>query len=227
MVYLCFWNQKLKIMEEKMETMLKNQFENIKDGKIKDFQKECEKIAQLLFSKYCINCNGTEYYFAEIEFYYWKFDWKEKEWTKVTYARNSKAGDLFFHLSGIDICFESNCMEDKPKFGGILIRAVMNENNKITAGPLNCKDEILNECQGKEMPMLKLIKKRERNPIVKQTNRLLGKNDMQKNIDENENLCFYDSNISIEDWNPYKEKFDKKKGSIISRKGCYNTDRFK
>ena len=75
--------------------------------------------------------------------------------------------------------------------------------------------------------MLKLIKKRERNPIVKQTNRLLGKNDMQKKIDENENLCFYDSNISIEDWNPYKEKFDKKKGSIISRKGCYNTDRFK
>ena len=214
-------------MEENLKTLLTNPFENIKDGNIKDFQKECEKIAKTLFTKYCINCNGTEYYFAEIEFYYWEYAWKEEEWTKVTYPRNKIAGDLFFHLSGIDICFESNYTGKNPKFGGILVRAIKNEDNKITAGPLRCKDEILN-CQGEKMPKLKeIVKRQEMNPFVKSTYRLLGEADMQKNIDKNESLCFYDSNISIEDWNPNKETFDKKKGIVISRKGCYKTDRFK
>mgnify|MGYP003292429639 CR=1 FL=1 len=50
------------------------------DGLTKDeFQKTCSDIAKDLFCNYCINCNGREYYFAEMEFYYWeKKKWNEK-----------------------------------------------------------------------------------------------------------------------------------------------------
>lgn len=197
------------------------------DGLTKEkFQDKCFDIANTLFSDYCINCNGKEFYFAEIEFYYWeKRKWNEK-WNRVTYPRDGyKAGTLFFHLSGFDICFESYYGE--AKFGGILVRCIMDENNEVIAGPLNCKDIILNSCGIGNMPLLKRMeKKRKWIPEVKPTNRLLGKEDLNNNIDGSLNLCFYDSKISIDDWNPKKKRFDKDKGCEIERKGTYNVDRF-
>lgn len=187
-----------------------------------------EKIAEELFCNYCINCNGKEYYFAEIEFYY--YDSKQYlqnneqyKWQRVTYARKNKAKDLFYHLSGVDICFESSYKDKKAKFGGILIRAIKeakDDNSIVIAGPLNCKDELLNACQNGEMPKLaEVTKKRHLTPTP--TYRALGKDDIDP---ENDRLCFFDSQIS--DWNPIKDKFNTKKGKSEPRKGNYKTDRF-
>lgn len=196
------------------------------DGLTKDkFQYKCFDIAKDLFENYCINCNGKEYYFVEIEFYYWeKNKWNEK-WNRVTYPRNGyKAGALFFHLSGFDICFESSY--EKAMFGGILIRSIMNENKEIFAGPLNCKDIILNSCGIENMPILMDIKQeRKWSPDVRQTHRLLGKEDMNNNIDGNLNLCFFDKK-TFDNWSQQKKSFDKNKGCEIEKKGTYNVDRF-
>lgn len=209
---------------KKLIEKLKNPFDGLTKEK---FQDECFDIANTLFSDYCINCNGKEFYFAEIEFYYWdKDNWNEK-WNRITYSRDGyKAGTLFFHISGFDICFES--YYDNAKFGGILIRTIINDNNEIYAGPLNCKDIILNSCGIGNMPLLKRMGgKRKWIPNVKPTNRLLGKEDMKNNIDGNLNLCFYDSNIPINNWNLEKKRYDKAKGCVIERKGTYKVDRFK
>ena len=193
--------------------------------KKESLQNECTKIAESLFCNYCINCNGTEYYFAEIEFYYWQKNVWDEKWNRVTYPRNCNAGDLFYHLSVIDICFHSSYEE--AKFGGILIRAIMDENNIVTTGPLTCKDLLLNTCQGQKMPIFKKANKpREWTPQVSPTKRLLGKTDMKNKIDKDLELCFYDSNITSEEWNPMRKWYDKRKGSEKEKKGTYRTDRF-
>lgn len=207
---------------EKLIEKLKNPFGGLtEDG----FESTCFKIAEELFRDYCINCDGTEYYFAEIEFYYWnKGKWDEK-WNRVTYPRDGyEAGTLFYHLSGFDICFDSSYK--KERFGGILVRSVMNENNEVIAGPLTCKDKILNTCGKRNMPLLeKITKKRDWQPQVRPTNRMLGKEDMKNKIDKGFNLCFYDS--KIDNWNPKKKRFDKSKGCEFESKSSYNIDRFK
>lgn len=214
---------------EEIEKLLTNPFNEVKENDLKGFQDKCKDIAEDLFCNYCIKCNGKEYYFAEIEFYYYDSNLylKNKEqfkWQEVTYARNGyKAKDLFYHLSGIDICFESSYNEQGARFGGILIRAIKevnDENSTIIAGPLNCKDEILNACKGGKMPSLrKVSKKRKLSP--KPTYRALGKNDIDI---ENDRLCFFDS--QIRDWNPMKDKYETKRGIIVPKKGSYKTDRF-
>ncbi|MBO4463014.1 MAG: hypothetical protein J5797_02325 [Prevotella sp.] len=207
-------------MEEKYH-FLKNPFDKLSKGDENEFQKKCAKIAKELFGSYCINCNDKEYYFAEIEFYYYEKDrWRDK-WNEVTYARkNYKAGDLFYHLSGIDICFDSHYDTKTAKFGGVLIRAIRDEEGKVIAGPLTCKDEILNACKCGKMPRLSRASKT-LNIDVKSTYRALGEKDIDK---ENDRLCLYDSRIN--DWNPPKNRYNTRKGEIESRKGTYKTDRF-
>lgn len=207
---------------EKLIEKLKEPFDGLtEDG----FESTCFKIAKELFRDYCISCDGTEYYFAEIEFYYWSKDKWDEKWNRVTYPRDGyEAGTLFYHLSGFDICFDSSY--EKERFGGILVRSVMNENNEVIAGPLTCKDKILNTCGKRNMPLLeKITKKRDWQPQVKPTNRMLGKEDMKNKIDKGFNLCFYDSKIY--NWNPKKKRFDKSKGCEFESKGSYNIDRFK
>lgn len=207
---------------DKLKKIMKDPF----DGLTKeDVQDKCFEIAKTLFSNYCINCNGTKYYFMEIEFYYYEKGLWDDAWNVVTYARNGyAAGDFFYHLSGIDICFESSYNNDKAKFGGVLIRAIKDVNNKIIAGPLKCKDEILNACKGIKMPMLAPVSIK-REIITKATYRALGKDAIEKKIDMPYNLCFFDANKD-NDWNPYTDKFNNKKGIINSMKGTYKTDRF-
>ena len=207
---------------KELEEMLTNPFDGLTE---KQFQEQCDKIAEELFCRHCINCNGKEYYFAEIEFYYWNKRKKKKKWNRVTYPRDGyEAGTLFYHLSGFDICFDSSYK--KEKFGGILVRSVMDENNEVIVGPLTCKDMILNSCGKRNMPSLeKITKKKDWKPQVKSTNRMLGKEDMKNKIDKDLNLCFYNS--KIDNWNPKKKRFDKRKGCEIESKGFYNIDRFK
>jgi hypothetical protein len=207
---------------EELNKILTNPFDGLTT---KALQNKCREIAESLFCNYCINCNGTEYYFAEVEFYYWQKDKWDEKWNRITYPRNSEAGKLFFHLSGIDICFNSDYNE--AKFGGILIRAIMDENNIVTAGPLTCKDLLLNSCHGQKMPKLqKSNKSREWTPQVLQTKRMLGKTDMNNKIDKDLELCFYDSSISIEEWNAKRKWYDKHEGCEKDKIGTYRTDRF-
>ena len=59
-------------------------------------------------------------------------DKNQYKWQEVTYPRNDyQGGQLFYHLSGIDICFDSHYKNNEAKFGGILIRAIKDEKGSI------------------------------------------------------------------------------------------------
>lgn len=191
-------------------------------------QSSFKKIAENLFNNFCIQCGKKEYYFAEVEFYYYDkekylIDKEKNKWNTVTYPRTGySAGDFFFHLSGFDICFNSHYDEKDAKFGGILVRSIKDNAGVVTAGPLICKDLILNSCNN-EMPKLKPYHSEiEIKPVP--TIRSLGKVDMNNRIDGILNLCFYDG--SIKDWKPAKQRFDTKTGEIVKAYSPYKTDRF-
>ncbi len=213
-------------MEKEFE-FLKNPFDGLSN--YESFEVNCGEIAQELFNNYGIECDNKIFRFAEIEFYYYD---REKylgdpdlfKWQEVTYPRKGyDAGQLFYHLSGIDICFDSQYNEDSGKFGGILIRALKDEKG-IIAGPLNCKDEILNACKNGKMPKLVLADVSEKQNIeLAQTYRSLGKTGTDK---EHDRLCFYDGSFKKGDWNPQKDRFDTNTGQIEPKKGSYDTSRF-
>lgn len=203
---------------------LKNPFKGLTSGNVKEFQDKCLYIAKQLLSDFCIECGEKEkkyYNFAEIEFYY--FDKKDfnEEWNIVTYARDEyQAGDLFYHLSGVDICFDSKYSENR--FGGILIRSLITDGQKLITGPLSCKDELLNACKGSCMPKLQKAKLQvAKEP--KTTKRLLGHTAMIENIDGDYYLCFYDGNIT--NWNTERTWYDKRKGVVKSVEKKYTIDR--
>lgn len=215
---------------EKLIENLKNPFDGLQPNDEKGFIGKCSELAEELFNNYCIQCNKIEYYFAEIEFYYYEKGKWEEEWNQVTYARTGyAAGDLFYHLSGIDVCFDSHYDETSARFGGFLIRAIKKEDNTIVAGPYTCKDELLNACKGCSMPRLsKQMKVKRLKPKVLSTIRSLGDKDMkEKNIDGNYELCFYDGNINREEWNPKKSRYGTSQGKIVPSYGSYKTNRFK
>ena len=133
---------------------------------ISEFQKFFDKVAKYLLGNVAIvfgpEPDGTKYYLTEIEFYYKNEKAKErvikvidkgkKEEKEVessfyscTYKRCRKAGSLFWHYSGIDICFDSN----KNNYGGILIRSLIKiakgGQRELIAGPLRCANELMNQ----------------------------------------------------------------------------------
>lgn len=111
----------------------------------KTLQVKFKEIADELINNFYIKCGEKKYSFAEIEFYYYDKDSFNKEWNEKTYPRDKKeAGQLFFHYSGVDVCFDSKF--DKGKFGGILIRSLKDEKGKFITGPSVCSLEILNAC---------------------------------------------------------------------------------
>ena len=109
-----------------------------------DVDSELKRIAKVLMNEYCIS-NG-EYIYRPVEIEFYIYDDKGKHADTHVYPRDRKeAGELFFHLSGMDICFKSSLEEGR--FGGILIRALEREKNgerTLFGGPLVCKDEVLN-----------------------------------------------------------------------------------
>lgn len=219
-------------------SFLLNPFDGITGGNTKMFEDKCNEIAKDLFNNYCISIgNNTRYYFAEIEFYYWENEKWNDDWNRVTYPRDKKeAGQLLYHSSGIDICFNSS-YGDK-KFGGILIRAIKDQNDVVTAGPLVCSQLILNSCSPKEMPKLEYTGDN-RNVPVEQSIRSLGKKDMEKERARKDGLklCFYDSSIGMNNtsnydkdkipeknvWNPRRNYFDKNTGDIKIAKASYSS----
>ena len=106
-----------------------------------------ELIANNLMKNYCIKCGNEEFYFVEIEFYYYRTEDKERlkkednNWEGVTYPRITQTGDFFYHLSGCDICFKSNLTKSDNiivgEGGSILIRSIVDKSGNVTAGPIN------------------------------------------------------------------------------------------
>jgi hypothetical protein len=149
----------------KIENYLKESLKDFKE--IKTFQDYFNSIAKYIFGNVAIvigdsNSKQIKYYLEEIEFYYNNFSKKDLDSAKnksekeknfinhfsCTYKRNRDAGQLFWHYSGVDICFQS--YPEENCYGGILIRSMSkcdgNENNpELIAGPLRCANEIANQ----------------------------------------------------------------------------------
>lgn len=132
-------------LREKLQELLQKPLEKMNSNNVQEIFKE---IAENLFNNFALECGKTKSYFTEIEFYYYK----EGVWCdSITYDRNKyKVGDLFYHLSGVDICFDCNNSE----YGGILIRSMKNDKKEIINGPHNCQKEMLNSCKNDKMPRL-------------------------------------------------------------------------
>ena len=197
---------------------LNNPFDGLIPNNEESFKKKCAEIATDLFKDYCIQCGEKKYYFAEIEFYYYDHTWFNKEWNEVTYPRTCASGAIFYHLSGMDICFNSNLPKDFKKKkegygGGILIRSIWEKDDKgnkiITVGPLTCMNKILNACNGEQMPKLEKLPTSEQIDI-KETYRYLGKDDFKsiddcKNKDGKLKLSFYDNTEDL--WKHAKSSY--------------------
>lgn len=110
-------------------------------GEKETYEDHFKKVAQELFQNYCI-CKGDKYFqFLELEFYLHTPAHSDV----ITYPRKTNAGDWFFHMSGVDLCFDSqNMPEEKGTasaqscFGGILIRSLLTPDNKVVNGPMKC-----------------------------------------------------------------------------------------
>lgn len=105
-----------------------------------------KELAETIMNDYCIDNGQYQYRPIEIEFYIYDH---VKHPDKHVYPRDNKsAGELFFHYSGMDICFDSSLADGH--FGGILIRALERDNDNISfGGPLVCLNEVLNTAHAK------------------------------------------------------------------------------
>lgn len=97
------------------------------------YQKVFDDIAEILLNKVAIRKGKKIFYIKDIEFYLYENNHRDI----VTYPRICKAGQWFFHPSGIDISFESSVevnsndyelfqpiLREDAFFGGVLIRAI-------------------------------------------------------------------------------------------------------
>jgi len=110
-----------------------------------------EEIAMELFNNYHIQKGKQEYYFMNIEFYFFNKGHQDI----ITYPRHLTEGKWFFHSSGVDLTFKSQLVSENIKeidantdfFGGILIRSLVRKSEeKITLkGPHICEWEIFDE----------------------------------------------------------------------------------
>lgn len=170
-------------------------------------------IAKNLFNHFCIECGSDRFFFGEIEFYYFDENNRNPHWDEETYPRKNKEyGDIFYHLSGMDICFEGNLTKPENKLtkqecklcgkgGGILVRSVIRESDgKLFVGPLTCANELLNSCNGKTMPRIVGVEGRNVDPTPvhryfgeRYLDNLKNKDQKTKNKDGNLKLAFYDA----------------------------------
>ncbi|MBD5365264.1 MAG: hypothetical protein HDR79_10020 [Bacteroides sp.] len=100
-----------------------------------DISNYFSETAKLLMNGYVISKRGVEYEIIDIEFYLFTPEHQDV----ITYPRNCKAGEWFFHQSGVDLTFAST----EKQFGGILIRGLREisekpDPEKTTVGPLKC-----------------------------------------------------------------------------------------
>ena len=93
---------------------------------------------------------------------------QKKYFFSCTYKRERDAEKLFWHYSGVDICFQS----DETCYGGILIRSMSKcdgdeKKAELIAGPLRCANEIANQSINlNSIPRIEEIKGAKRNLSV-------------------------------------------------------------
>lgn len=204
-------------------------------SQLKNIQEVCElkstfnDIANELFCNHHIDCCGNLLYFAEVEFYYYRNNVKDRsnfdaEWNKVAYPRKAQTGDLFFHLSGIDICFESDFNEKWAEFGGILIRSVVDTNGDITAGPLTCMNYMLNICQKTNQTIPTIIDNLhgESHSCCVRPTSLTGINNEKAQIDN----CYFDVTLPREKWSTTIMRYNTKEGKYKKYNRKYDVSKF-
>lgn len=105
-------------------------------------ESEFERIAQILFDSYAIQTNNALYRMIEIEFYWNSPSHRDDSTYKRKYV-DPKAGDWFFHYSGVDIALKN---EKTGGYGGILIRSLYDIHRKtIIKGPMVCAMKLFSE----------------------------------------------------------------------------------
>lgn len=99
-----------------------------------NIEKKFQNLASILLHDVVILKGNKKYRLTDIEFYFYCPAHQDI----ITYPRNSKAGEWFFHSSGVDLSFESHiemrkkpstgkltpCLTTDSAFGGILIRGI-------------------------------------------------------------------------------------------------------
>ncbi len=223
----------MKISEE-LRKKLTNPLQGLdeKNDKFVEVQNKFKGIAKKLFDNYGIKCGNKIFRFAEIEFYYYnkKEKWQDK-WNTATYYRDKNAGELFFHYSGVDICFQS---DSENEFGGILIRSLVeiDENGNSVAlhqGPMICANLMLNSCEEKMPFVSDKVDSLDYNMIQSDFRFGVDKESQEDEKNNNLQLCFFVNQYkdTVLEWSGATETlvWDKKKGELKISKRYYN--RFK
>ncbi len=220
---------------KELNDWLKSPFDGLKQDDVAGIQDRCFKIAKTLFENYSVACGDKVYRFAEIEFYYYKKEESgknnfDKDWNRETYPRNKDAGDLFFHYSGVDICFQCHYDDiDKNneygEFGGILIRS-LRDGTKILAGPLFCANLMLNACK-EHMPTLQ--KGDCQQCTLVPATRFGISSDKNQEKDKELFLCYYATYVDGKElnWDETSERiaWNKKSGVFKKQTRNYRKDR--
>lgn len=190
------------------------------------YQKTFDKIAKILLNKVAIRKGKKIFYIKDIEFYLYENNHRDI----VTYPRICKAGQWFFHPSGIDISFESSVdvksndyelfqpiLREDAFFGGVLIRAIYPA-DKAPAdackynldGPHKVEWALFDSFDAfnevTDFPHL-IECEHKIEPIKKDVRKNLKpkENDYRKKIETILNSYYEDSPVSIDEWiNVYK-----------------------
>lgn len=196
------------------------------------YQKTFDKIAKILLNKVAI-CKGEKiFYIKDIEFYLYENNHRDI----VTYPRICKAGQWFFHPSGIDISFESSVdvksndyelfqpiLRDDAFFGGVLIRAIypadkapsdackysLDGPHKVEWALFDCFDAFNETTNFPHLIEHKHEHEIEPIPNVRK-NLILKENDYCKKIETILNYYYEDSPVSIDEWINIYKSFEKK-----------------
>lgn len=194
------------------------------------YQKTFDKIAKILLNKVAI-CKGEKiFYIKDIEFYLYENNHRDI----VTYPRICKAGQWFFHPSGIDISFESSVdvksndyelfqpiLREDAFFGGVLIRAIfpadkapsdackynLDGPHKVEWALFDCFDAF-NETTN--FPHLIECEHKIEHITKPRKNLIPKENDYRKKIETILNYYYEDSPVSIDEWINIYKSFEKK-----------------
>ena len=134
-----------KTQKENLQNLLKNLDANSRPRTI---MSTFRSIAKELFNNYHIQKGDQEYYFMNLEFYFFNKCHQDI----ITYPRDYSEGKWFFHPSGVDLTFNgfilskdtSNINVNTDYFGGILIREIVKKSDiyKPFKGPHVCEWEL-------------------------------------------------------------------------------------
>lgn len=194
------------------------------------YQKTFYEIAKILLNKVAI-CKGEKiFYIKDIEFYLYENNHRDI----VTYPRICKAGQWFFHPSGIDISFESSVdvksndyklfqpiLREDAFFGGVLIRAIypadkapsdackysLDGPHKVEWALFDCFDAF-NETTN--FPHLIECEHKIEHITKPRKNLIPKENDYRKKIETILNYYYEDSPVSIDEWINIYKSFEKK-----------------